>query len=429
MASLGDPAAGRARPRYLWLAGVCPHPIDGGMTSYSAGLSESLAATGAEVVGIGLDPGRPPTAGMPAPAVRWTRVGGRRRSQAASLLSPLPNIAHSYALPAFRAALEGALAGGRWDAVIVEHLQMGWAHDLVHRWRADTGAPTALVHVSQNHETTVRREIAASTPLSPRGLALRLDAAKIARLERRVVRESDLVTSITPADDELFARDGDAARVVVEPGYSGSRVPHRTIGPEVPRRVVIVGNLEWHVKRSNLDRFVAAADAPFAAAGIELLVIGKAPEAYVRERAARLRATRFVGFVPDLEATLAESRMGIVSEPNGGGFKLKSLDYVFHRLPIAVLDGSVSGLPLVPGEGYLGFPDEASLAAGVVAAIDDLDLLDRLQENAYRASADAFSWEERGHRLRAAIDGARGSGPPGGQGYSGSAVNPMTTRE
>jgi hypothetical protein len=35
--------------------------------------------------------------------------------------------------------------------------------------------------------------------------------------------------------------------------------------------------------------------------------------------------------------------------PVSGGFKLKTLNYIFNRVPIAAIRGSIAGLPLTPG--------------------------------------------------------------------------------
>ena len=92
-----------------------------------------------------------------------------------------------------------------------------------------------------------------------------------------------------------------------------------------------------------------------------------------------------------------------MAEPEGGGFKLKCLDYVFNRVPMAVLEGSAAGLPLEPGEAYLRFDGMDALADGVLGVLDDLPRLNDLQERAYRSAEAAFDWEARGRALRDAL--------------------------
>jgi hypothetical protein len=115
------------------------------------------------------------------------------------------------------------------------------------------------------------------------------------------------------------------------------------------------------------------------------------------------------GPVDRVEPYLARARMGIVAEEIGGGFKHKILHYVFNRVPVASLSGSVAGTPLAAGESILEFADMAGLVAGVIATIDDLARLNRLQEAAFRACEGKFAWADRGRTLAAALRELRSS--------------------
>jgi glycosyltransferase involved in cell wall biosynthesis len=99
--------------------------------------------------------------------------------------------------------------------------------------------------------------------------------------------------------------------------------------------------------------------------------------------------------------------MGIVPERTGGGFKLKTLDYIFNRVPIAALSGSTAGLPLKAGWHYLSFQSIRELAQGVAVAIDNLELLNSLQEAAYAECRSRFDWADRGRALYDAMLQAR----------------------
>jgi hypothetical protein len=108
--------------------------------------------------------------------------------------------------------------------------------------------------------------------------------------------------------------------------------------------------------------------------------------------------------VDDAAPYLARSRVGIVAEALGGGFKLKALDYMFNRLPIAALEGSMAGLPLQAGRDFLSFSTLDALVEGVVSVVDDLPRLNALQETAYQAGEERFAWPDRGRDLREALD-------------------------
>jgi polysaccharide biosynthesis protein PslH len=117
----------------------------------------------------------------------------------------------------------------------------------------------------------------------------------------------------------------------------------------------------------------------------------------------RFRATRFLGFVEDLEPIFRSVRIGVVAERTGGGFKLKTLDYIFNRVPIAAIRGGIAGLPLTPGLHYLSFESMQELAQGVATMIDDIERLNHLQQAAYEKCMTGFDWGERGRTLCGAI--------------------------
>lgn len=105
----------------------------------------------------------------------------------------------------------------------------------------------------------------------------------------------------------------------------------------------------------NLSAFLEAADPILQNAGVGVDVVGEGSDSFRKIWEARVKATRFRGFVPDLGEFLARRRMGLVVEQTGGGFKLNVLDYIFNRVPIAAIRGSIAGLPLTPGLHYLSF--------------------------------------------------------------------------
>ncbi|SMF59094.1 Glycosyltransferase involved in cell wall bisynthesis [Tistlia consotensis] len=401
--------------RCLWLTWVDPVPEHDGQKIYSGRLIGALAATGAEVhvlCAANGDPsrrdGERETRGDGR--VVWHRVAHDQPPAWASVASPLPHIAHRSAVPAMRRRLARALDDGPWDGIVFDGLNSGWALGQVRRAQQRRpqprpGRPARLVYISHNHETSMRRGIAARADGGAlRRALLHQDALKVGLLERRVVRAADLVTAITPEDAMRFERQEGAPLVrVLPPGYHGRRLPERHITRDLPRRAIIVGSFEWIAKQMNLQEFLAEADPLFAAAGAEIEVVGAGDPGFFRRIGAGLSATRLVGRVESVAPHLDEARIAVVAERLGGGFKLKVLDYVFNGLPVAALDGSVAGTPLSPPDSMLSFANHRPLAEGVLAALDDLDLLNRLQASAYRACSGRFDWSDRGRELAASI--------------------------
>ena len=283
--------------------------------------------------------------------------------------------------------------------IVFDSLAAGWALKAVLE-HVGSRRRQKLIYVSHNHEASLRAGLAAEQPRRIKRIAHRLDAGKVARLERELIRACDLVTAITPEDADRYRAVWPSKRIeVLTPGYAGSAVASRIIGKAVPRRAVIVGSFEWIAKQMNLEEFVGFADPILAAGNAELQVIGSGERTFFDRLEKRTAATHFTGTVDRVENFMAGARIAIVPERNGGGFKLKVLDYVFNRLPIVALAGSIAGTPLRDHESVLLFPDQRSLATGVLRAMDDVDELNRLQESAFSICRDAFDWHSRGRQL------------------------------
>lgn len=390
--------------RYLWLTWIDPIPERDGQRIYSGRLIDAVAAAGAEIDVLCFASEKSPRrTGAAEGRIQWWPVARGRRPGWASVFSSLPNVAYRCDTIEMRCAFENLATRQAWDAVVLDGLYAGWALPSLERFHIAGGRRPRVVYVSHNHEESTRAGLARNY----RGNALkrsllRRDAAKVRRIERRMVDRADLVTAITPEDAERFTRQRPDKRVVVlPPGYAGRRVPRRTITAALPRRVVLVGSFDWLAKRMNLQEFLSIADPLFVAAGAELQVIGDGAPTFFDGLRRQVRASELVGSVPAVEPYLAEARLAVVPERTGGGFKLKVLDYVFNRLPVAALDGSVAGTPLSSPDTLLTFATIEDLARGVVAVLDDLPLLNHLQERAYAACADRFDWRHRGEQFLA----------------------------
>ena len=380
---------GPTAPRWLWLSAELPGDLDTGLKVYSNGLTRALAERGCAVTVVGHG-SRPDDA---AEAIEWIEVDAELRTGLRSVASRLPNLSYAAAGPEMRAAIEAQFER-EWDVVVLDHLQMAWV-DLGRLPRS-----TRTVFVTHNHEASVRREVARSHPWwSPRGALLRWDAEKAARLERSAATGCDRVTAISHDDADRFVADGIRPPVVVPPGYDDPDRGPGTPMAERPRRVAVVGSFRWHVKAENLRTMVSGLAPALDGAGIELAIGGELDPDQVAELQAAMRGVHCVGWVDSIGDFLSTARIGLVAEPLGGGFKLKSLDYVFHHVPMAVVRGGIAGLPLVDGESVIEADDVAELGTSIVGLVDEAERLEAIATEAYEQCRRGFSWRDRAATL------------------------------
>jgi hypothetical protein len=370
-----------------------PDPPNNGQFLYSKGLVEAAASAGIDLDIIALRR----EGGCSEPdhinGHHWWIAHDRERSRWESAASALPHIANRVNTPTMRRLLAEQLGSGEnWDAIVFDSLAAAWGARQVLAHVMTRPTRPRLIYVAHNHETSLAQRVAEIHPHPLKRQVNRVDALKVRRLERLVSSHVDLITANSPEDCALFRAEYPGKRVeCLHPVFLGTPVAARRIGPRVPRRAVIVGSYDWLPKRVNLIEFLRVADPLFVEAGVELQIVGGGDRSFLDALCKTARATSFTGPVADAAPYLADARIGIAAERVGGGFKMKTLDYVFHRVPLAALAGTIPGLPVRDGRSALICPDASLLARRIVSVIDDFAALNRMQVLAYKTCAGIFA--------------------------------------
>jgi glycosyltransferase involved in cell wall biosynthesis len=391
--------------RCLWIARELPFPTNTGDRIYTARLAKALGDAGADVTFVGLEASQERDVPTDWP-IRFVGVAGKKRSYWRAVMSSAPLVMAAHTTASFGSCLDDLL-NQHWDAIVIDHYGSGWVLDRVKAKCA--GTASVLVHIAQNHEESLAYSLYRS---AQRQLLTRIylfqNFLKTRRIERRLVKETDLVSAITVEDRNTFQKVAPATHyIILTPGYAEAAAPPREIGNATSRHVILVGSYRWVVKHENLRLLLRAADAAFAKNGIVLDVIGDVPEQIRDEFAGQLKATHFHGFVDDVAAFKSAARLALVPEVIGGGFKLKFLDYIFGRVPVASISAAAAGLPEEVRAHLLLAPDLDGLVQTVIEHIDRLDLLQDMQQRALDAARSQFDWRDRGVALLAEINRLR----------------------
>jgi glycosyltransferase involved in cell wall biosynthesis len=389
----------------LWLARSIPLPLHSGDKVYTGKLVSSICEAGVNVryVGLADEPCEPPGPDL-SPKIDWTIVPGSKRSVLAGLLSNEPMVGARYGTNAYRRTVRSLLRQTRPDVVVLD--QYGLAFILPVLRSADYSGH--LIHIAHDFETMVTRDLARAYERSwVQRFALSLNAHKAKRAEMRLAKSSQLVVTLTERDAAEFHRIGARRTLVLPPGYDRPVLFEPWSPKQRANRVVIIGSFEWIAKQLNLSNFLLEVDHSFAAAGIVIDVVGTIPETLRAHLQPRLRATQFHGFVDDPSQIFRRSRYGLVIEETGGGFKLKTLDYIFNGLPVAALRGSLEGVPDAVAAHFLVEGNVSSLGNAIIATIGDEQRLCSMRSGALAAAKNKFDWGNNARSFISALQDLR----------------------
>ena len=391
-------------PSILWLGRIIPVPFNAGDRVYSAQLAAAVARQGASVVFLGVENPDERDGSLTDldPAVQWRTVPGPPHSRLRSLFSRLPMVGARFATTHYRTAIAMELASKDYDVVLFDQYGMSWAVSYV---RSLARNQPLLVQVAHNFETALNEQIARNFSGDfVRKCLLEANARKTRVAESHLAQFCHLLVTLTEEDrTALTDLNPSLASVVLPPGYAGVKQPNRTLNEKTPRRAIIVGSFRWMAKQINLERLLEAANVTFMRHNIGLHIVGFVPEPMLSRLKSRFPWVVFRGFVDDLGEECRNARIALIPEEVGGGFKLKTLDYIFSRVPVASVGSALNGIPDRLRSQFVVEDDIPALLEAVVTMIDDIDRLNRMQGRAFELAEDVFDWNSNGWRLLQAM--------------------------
>jgi hypothetical protein len=301
----------------------------------------------------------------------------------------LDGMAWEYAAPAAHAALARALAAHQPDLVWC-HGSYLWAMARAARARH---LPVVIRSVNYEPEQLMHENAA--------GAGMRLRYAAKVRGERHAVR-SGVVAAISPDEAALYARLHPAARVELLPLQTLPPLlhpPRPAALSDRPLRAFFMG-ASYNIahNRAALD-FLLHAVIPLvrqrAPGAFTFHILGsKLPPAAAAHAAPDLH---FPGYVPDLDAALAEMDIALAPSLAGAGMQQKVFEPLARAFPTITHRRALAGYDFTHGV-HLLLAEDASTFVDALLRLRDPDLRAHLSASAARQSAALFN--------RSALDAA-----------------------
>jgi sugar transferase (PEP-CTERM/EpsH1 system associated) len=217
----------------------------------------------------------------------------------------------------------------------------------------------------------------AETAAGPMRLVYRREWRKVAALERRIVRESEMVSLVSEAEAALFrSRNPDVADRIC--GITNS-VDHRYFDPSLPYPAVFDASAPTYVFTGTMDyppnvdtvAWFANEILPLirrSLPGARFYVVGSNPGPEV-QKLARLDGVAVTGRVPDVRPYLAHATAAVAPMRIARGIQNKVLEAMAMGRPVVLTADALEGITAEPGrEVILADTPEAFAAACRLAA-------------------------------------------------------------
>jgi glycosyltransferase involved in cell wall biosynthesis len=194
---------------------------------------------------------------------------------------------------------------------------------------------------------------------------VRIEASLVERRELAIAHASAVVSLVSREEGKAFAERIERPVAWLPMAVAVPSTPAQ-VADNDPDRLVFVGGLDYHANveavQWYLDHVVPELDA-VGLGGVRLRVVGFCPP----EARARLAspAGELAGYVDDLAAELAASRVFVAPIPPGTGVKTKVLEAMAAGLPVVSTTFGVTGIDVTPGTHALVADTGAAFAAAI----------------------------------------------------------------
>jgi polysaccharide biosynthesis protein PslH len=382
--------------KILFITKAYPYPAQTGDLRYTAGLIESLSRFPLVNVTVFCGAGLP--ASLPAETVLWRGQEWQPNfmTDIGSIFSRYPRGAARAYGPGAKRNLEKLLTKNTFDLALINEAVCAKAVPIITKFKIPA------LYISHNVESDIRPRIAAQISGVLRRWLQRLDAQKYCRMELDLLQKVTGLSAITEEDRARYAQLAPNLRsIILKPGYSKDE----EILPmsDAPRaaRAVLIGSFEWGAKRLNLERILKAYRqfSKLNGGGFPLRIAGKMPPAFLDQLRKSYPEVEFFGSFDRLSEVVQDANVALVLEDLGGGFKLKTLDYIFNGLAIVGLPKAMTGSGLVAHQEYLAVNSIEAAMPAIASLIKDQSRVKRLATLAHLKADGQFHWSERGVKL------------------------------
>jgi len=229
----------------------------------------------------------------------------------------------------------------------------------------------------------------------------RLNAHRWSRLQASVAEAVERVVLCSELDAE---RAGLPNSTVVRNGYREPITPLGRVDSGDPPTAMFAGSYCYgpnadaaHWLVSNIWPLVLAARP-----GAALRLVGEPDDSV--QRLESPPSVTVVGRVDSMEPELARADLVVVPLRYGSGTRLKILEAFAQRIPVVSTTLGAEGLGAEAGVHLLVSDDAAGFASACIRLFEDVELRERLVDNAQRLFLEQFRWTSASEHVRALLE-------------------------
>lgn len=250
-----------------------------------------------------------------------------------------------------------------------------------------------MLIMAHNIEATVWQRRAQYSGHGAEQWYMRMQAAKMARFEKRSFARAAYVAVVSEPERETAVRWGARAASVVSNGVDTEALMP---GPEAlePDSLLFLGSLDWQPNRDALLYLLREilpdiqAENPRAT----LRVVGRQPAANLKEQVEERPGIEWIGEVPDIRPYFARAAVVLVPLRIGGGSRIKILEALSMGKAVVTTRVGAEGLNVIPGKHCLVADDAREFSRCVLELLEAPERAAELGRNGRNLVVERYDW-------------------------------------
>ena len=282
------------------------------------------------------------------------------KSKADFIFSLKPGMIVNRETKLYTTKLKQIINDNHYDLIFINHFKMIFCLQFIRELFSKK-----IIFVSHNSEFLLSMNNAKfdSNPINR--IVYFQDALKTRFYENKMIKKVDYITSISKYDyDYHLKRFPFVNNLIVRPVLKRFKIDIRK---KNMFNILIVGNYTWKPKAKNISLFLKSKNLDILKSeGFKINIVGNADKQLIEYVNSKFDFIKMHGRVDDLTGFYEESKIAIIPELLGGGFKLKVAEAAYNKSAIFSIKGAISNSLFKKNKHFFEYNTFDELIMGII---------------------------------------------------------------